>query len=74
MKVGQLFTAAVVETSPCVNCGAPTVEIDGGAEHFEVAETGAKTAWRECRTIVRGRQKLTGTVAQIGQGIREHGQ
>lgn len=65
MKVGDLFTHTDVETRPCAHCGAPTVDCDGSLMHFSVAETGAKTAWRECYTVVRGRRKRSGTVAEI---------
>ncbi|QNN98154.1 hypothetical protein SEA_SNEKMAGGEDON_52 [Mycobacterium phage Snekmaggedon] len=37
--------------------------------HFEVADTGARTAWVECYSVVRGRRgdrrKYTGTIAEL---------
>lgn len=67
MKIGQLFTAESVDTLPCAHCGAPAVEIDKGTVHFEVAETGAKTSWDDCFIVVRGRRKLTRTVAELAR-------
>jgi hypothetical protein len=65
MKVGDLFTRTDIETRPCVHCGTPTVDCDGRAMHFEVAENGAKTAWLECYTVVRGRRKYSGATAEV---------
>ena len=65
MKIGELFTAAHVDTQPCIHCGAPAADCDGRTLHFEVADTGAKTASLECHTVVRGRRKHTGTMAAL---------
>ncbi|MHC9292014.1 hypothetical protein ACRCUN_06075 [Mycobacterium sp. LTG2003] len=65
MEVGDLFTHTAIETRPCVHCGVPAVELDDRTMHFEVADTGAKTAWAECFTVVRGRRKYSGTTAEI---------
>lgn len=59
MKIGTLFTRSrrgeTIPTEPCEHCGDPTVELDGGQRvHWEVAETGARTAWDECRTGAQG--------------------
>lgn len=65
MKLGDLFTHTNIDTQPCTHCGAPAVQIEGGPIHFEVADTGARTAWEDCYTVVRGRRKRTGTVAAV---------
>lgn len=67
MKLGELFTTSeAIETRPCVHCGEPVVEIDGGPIHFEVdAETGGKTAWMLCTELVGGRRKRSGTSAEV---------
>lgn len=50
MNVGDLFTRTAIPTRPCEHCGDPVVDCIGGRMHFEVASTGARTAWNECRT------------------------
>lgn len=65
MKIGDLFTRTSIDTQPCVHCGAPAVDVGDRCMHFEVAETGAKTAWQECFTVVRGRRKYGGSVAEV---------
>ncbi|ASJ79140.1 hypothetical protein SEA_ZENTIME222_60 [Mycobacterium phage ZenTime222] len=65
VKVGHLFTADVVSTQPCVHCGSPAVDADGGPFHFIVGDNGAKTAGRECMTTKRGRSTPAGTTAEL---------
>ncbi|UVT31504.1 hypothetical protein SEA_MASK_73 [Mycobacterium phage Mask] len=70
MQVGEVFTRSDIETQPCVHCGAPAVALDDPrAMHFEVADNGARTAWPECFTVVRGRRgdrrKYLGTTAEV---------
>lgn len=66
LKVGDLFThTADITTRPCIHCGAPAVELHDRTMHFEAADNGAKTAWAQCYTLLRGRRKKTGTVAEI---------
>lgn len=61
MKIGELFTRSrrgeTIATEPCEHCGDPTVAIEHHLytrTHWEVAETGARTAWPECRTGAQG--------------------
>ncbi|MEN4460991.1 hypothetical protein ABFV47_07445 [Mycolicibacterium fortuitum] len=64
-KVGDLFTHTDIETRPCIHCGAPAVQLDDRTMHFEAADNGAKTAWPQCYTVVRGRQRHSGTTAEL---------
>lgn len=55
LKVGDLFTLTDdITTRPCDR-----------TMHFEAAATGAKTAWPQCYTLVRGRRKDIGTTAEL---------
>ncbi|AEN79908.1 hypothetical protein SEA_JAMIE19_52 [Mycobacterium phage Jamie19] len=69
MRIGDLFTCADVETRPCAHCAALAVDLGDRTVHFEVADTGARTAWVECYSVVRGRRgdrrKYTGTIAEL---------
>ncbi|GAT01203.1 hypothetical protein [Mycolicibacterium fortuitum] len=66
LKVGDLFThTADITTRPCIHCGAPAVELDDRTMHFEAAPNGARTAWPQCYTLVRGRRKDIGTTAEL---------
>ncbi|SUA31593.1 Uncharacterised protein [Mycolicibacterium fortuitum] len=65
LKVGDLFTHTDIKTRPCTHCGAPAAALDDRTMHFEAADNGAKTAWAQCYTLLRGRRKKTGTVAEI---------
>ncbi|AHY26970.1 hypothetical protein SEA_NAIRB_54 [Mycobacterium phage Nairb] len=69
VKVGHLFTADVVSTQPCVHCGSPAVDADGGPFHFIVGDNGAKTAGRECMTTKRGRSTPAGTTAELSRAL-----
>ncbi|AEL19716.1 hypothetical protein SEA_ALLEYCAT_69 [Mycobacterium phage AlleyCat] len=65
MKIGDLFTRTDIVTTPCEHCGDPIVDCDGRLTHFVIADNGAKTAWGECQTIVRGHHKPAGDQAAL---------
>lgn len=61
MQIGELFTRSrrgeTIVTEPCEHCGEPSVAIEHDKytrTHFEVAPSGARTAWPECRTGDQG--------------------
>ncbi|AHZ95629.1 hypothetical protein SEA_THYATIRA_70 [Mycobacterium phage Thyatira] len=60
MQICELFTRADFETKPCKHCGDPIVECDDRMMHFVAAGNGARTAWEECRTFVRGTYRPVG--------------
>ncbi|WVX89689.1 hypothetical protein SEA_FEYRE_70 [Mycobacterium phage Feyre] len=60
MKIGELFTRTDFETKPCEHCGDPIVDCEGRLMHFVAADNGARTAWEECRTFVRGTYRPVG--------------
>lgn len=78
MQIGELFTRSrrgeTIDTRPCVHCGAPAIDVEPRTTHFEVADTGARTAWDDCFAMVRGQRKPIGTVATIGHENVQAGQ